>query len=261
MIAGLRATHRTADVPPFLAVFAPSAQPDEANLALVIAPPPADLGPAVAELRRLFTEARRPLSIEYNDALWPDLAAGLEACGLAPAGSNPLLACGPRDFLPAIVEGISIRLLTGDEGDATLRAFQEIRWTDGNLAMNPDGAAIERLRGRVRAGRGRYYLASIDGQPVGTGVLHQSGAAGEVVGIVTRASHRRRGVAAAVTSAVTSDLFARGGRLAFMDVANEGAGRVYERLGYRRFGNLRTYSDPGQAAGSASSAAGWPPPP
>jgi len=59
---------------------------------------------------------------------------------------------------------------------------------------------------------------------------------GEIVGVVTRSDKRRRGIAATVTSELVAGLFESGGDFVFLDAANAGAARVYERLGFRRFG-------------------------
>jgi predicted GNAT family acetyltransferase len=66
--------------------------------------------------------------------------------------------------------------------------------------------------------------------------------AGEIVGVVTRADKRRRGIASTVTSRLVADHFAGGGDFAFLDAANEAAVRVYERLGFIQFGMNRVYS-------------------
>jgi predicted GNAT family acetyltransferase len=67
--------------------------------------------------------------------------------------------------------------------------------------------------------------------------------AAEIVGVVTRADKRRRGVAAAVTAELVSRQFATGGDFVFLDAANEGAARIYEMLGFKRFGANLVYRD------------------
>ena len=86
-------------------------------------------------------------------------------------------------------------------------------------------------------------LARLQRERAGTGVSHSLKGAAEIVGVVTRADKRRRGVAAAVTSTLVAEHFAGGGDFAFLDAANEQAARVYERLGFTRFGINVVYSD------------------
>lgn len=55
----------------------------------------------------------------------------------------------------------------------------------------------------------------------------------EVAGIGTRPVYRGRGIAAAVTAALTEAVFARGARSAWLEYSGDGSRRVYERVGYR----------------------------
>ncbi|OLE34723.1 MAG: hypothetical protein AUI36_27775 [Cyanobacteria bacterium 13_1_40CM_2_61_4] len=62
-----------------------------------------------------------------------------------------------------------------------------------------------------------------------------------MVGVVTRKDHRRRGVAATITSELVRRHFDGGGDFVFLDAANEDAARIYERLGFSRFGANLVY--------------------
>jgi predicted GNAT family acetyltransferase len=86
-----------------------------------------------------------------------------------------------------------------------------------------------------------FLLAWMEWEPVGTGVSHALKGAAEIVGVVTRKDRRKRGVAAAITSELVRRHFANGGDFAFLDAANEDAARVYERLGFTRFGANLVY--------------------
>jgi predicted GNAT family acetyltransferase len=86
-----------------------------------------------------------------------------------------------------------------------------------------------------------YLLAWIDGEAAGTGVSHALRRTAEVVGVVTRVDKRRRGIAATVTSDLVARHFASSGDFVFLDAANEEAARVYERLGFKRFGDNVVY--------------------
>ena len=69
----------------------------------------------------------------------------------------------------------------------------------------------------------------------------ETGTAAEVVGVVTRNDRRRRGVAATVTSELVRRHFDGGGDFVFLDAANDQAGKVYEHLGFTRFGSKALY--------------------
>jgi ribosomal protein S18 acetylase RimI-like enzyme len=195
---------------------------------------------AVAGLRSVFQQRKAELEIEYNEALYPQVGAWLEAAGLTFAERNPLMACRPSGFKPFSSGQVTVRRLTTSSDAADLQAFQTLRWTDGgeNDRAVP-GADV--LRKDLGSATSVYLLAWIDGEPAGTGVSHALRGAGEIVGVVTRVDKRRRGIAATVTSDLVARHFALGGDFVFLDAANEEAARVYERLGFERFGDNVVY--------------------
>jgi GNAT superfamily N-acetyltransferase len=120
-------------------------------------------------------------------------------------------------------------------GPAELEAFQAIRWTDGGEIDRP-APPVERLRSDMARAGSVFLLAWLEWEPVGTGVSHSLKGAAEIAGVVTHKDRRRRGIAAAITSELVRRHFANGGDFAFLDAANDEAARVYERLGFSRFG-------------------------
>ena len=93
----------------------------------------------------------------------------------------------------------------------------------------------------MRSSSSVHLLAWLDGVPSGTGVSHSLKGAAEIVGIVTLAGKRRRGVAATVTSELVAGHFASGGDFAFLDAADEGAVKLYDGLGFQTFGTNGVY--------------------
>ncbi|HVS49692.1 MAG TPA: GNAT family N-acetyltransferase [Candidatus Dormibacteraeota bacterium] len=196
---------------------------------------------AVADLRAMFEQRNTLLEIEYNEALFPGVGGWLEAGGLTLAERNPLMACRPDRFRPLIAPDVILRRLTPASEEADMLAFQTVRWTDGGDEENRAVPPVEQLRQEVAAASSVYLLAWLGGEPAGTGVSHAMNGVGEVVGVVTRSDKRRRGVAATVTSELVSRHFAAGGDFVFLDAADEAAARLYERLGFRRFGANLVY--------------------
>lgn len=194
-----------------------------------------DLQKSALQLRLMFLRWKAEPQIEYDEWAFPDLAAPLDAAGFRLKERNPLMACRPATFKPAAAEGVRLEQLDLFSAPDHLDAFQSIRWTDGGdeeRAVPPASSLLKELA----APSSVYLLAWLDGEPVGTGVSHALRGAGEIVGVVTRKDRRRRGVAATVTSELVGRHFASGGDFAFLDAANEDAVRVYERLGFTRFG-------------------------
>jgi ribosomal protein S18 acetylase RimI-like enzyme len=195
---------------------------------------------AVSGLRSVFKLRNSELEIEYNEALFPMVGRWLEAEGLTIAERNPLMACRPDGFKPFAARGVILRRLTMRSGVADMQAFQLIRWTNGgdNAQAVPP---VERLRNELASESSVYLLAWLDGEPAGTGVSHSLKAVAEIVGVVTQANKRRRGVAATVTSNLVARHFAAGGDFVFLDAADEAVAMLYERLGFKKFGTNVIY--------------------
>jgi ribosomal protein S18 acetylase RimI-like enzyme len=195
---------------------------------------------AVTGLRSIFKQRKAELEIEYNEALYPQVAGWLEAAGLTFAERNPLMACRPGGFKPTSAPRVNLRRLTTASEAADLEAFQTLRWTDGG--ENPRAVpAVDALRRDLASTTSVYLLAWLDGEASGTGVSHALRGAAEIVGVVTRVDKRRRGIAATVTSDLVARHFDSSGDFVFLDAANEEAARVYERLGFTRFGDNVVY--------------------
>ena len=65
----------------------------------------------------------------------------------------------------------------------------------------------------------------------------------EVAGIATLEPFRRRGVASVLTSEAVRTAFVQGVAVALLTAADEHAGRVYERIGFRPYATLLAYGD------------------
>jgi ribosomal protein S18 acetylase RimI-like enzyme len=196
---------------------------------------------ALTKLRSAFKKRKVAIEIEYNEAVFPNVGPWLEAAGLKLAERHPLMACRPDAFKPSSTPGeVHLTQLSAAATPADLEAFQAIRWTDGGELDRPP-PPVERLRADVARPNSVFLLAWLEWEPAGTGVSHSLKGAAEIVGVVTRKDRRRRGVAAVITSELVRRHFANGGDFAFLDAANDEAARVYERLGFSRFGANLVY--------------------
>jgi RimJ/RimL family protein N-acetyltransferase len=195
---------------------------------------------ALTKVRSAFKKRDVPVEIEFNEAAFPKVGAWLETAGLKLAERNPLMACRPEAFKPFTSEEVHITQLSTSATRVELEAFQTIRWTDGGEIDRP-APPIDRLHAEMTRPYGVFLLAWLDWEAVGTGVSHALKGAAEIVGVVTRKDKRRRGVAAAITSELMRRHFDKGGEFIFLDAANADAARVYERLGFSRFGDNLIY--------------------
>jgi len=196
----------------------------------------ADTAKSLTKLRSAFKKRKVALEIEYNEEVFPAVGKWLEAAGLKLHERNALMSCRPDTFKPfPLPAEVHLTQLSSAAAAAELEAFQTIRWTDGGELDRPP-PPVERLRADLARPNSVFLLAWLEWDPVGTGVSHSLKGAAEIVGVVTRKDRRRRGVAAAITSELVRRHFANGGDFAFLDAANDEAARVYERLGFSRFG-------------------------
>ncbi len=146
----------------------------------------------------------------------------------------------PDAFKPSVAAEVHLTQLRATAIAAELEAFQQIRWTEGGEVDRPVPPILT-LRNALGVPGSVYLLAWLDWEPAGTGISHSLKGAAEIVGVVTARSHRRRGVAATITSELVRRHFDVGGDFVFLDAATEEAARVYERLGFSRFGANLVY--------------------
>jgi ribosomal protein S18 acetylase RimI-like enzyme len=191
---------------------------------------------SLAKLRTAFAKHNVSVEVEYDSEAFPQASQWFQEAGFIQVEENPLMACRPETFVPAPAAHVSLTQLTQHAKPAELEAFQGIRWSNGGDYARK-GPSIDDLRRDLKAPGSVYLLAWLDWEPVGTGVSLLTKDAAEVLGIVTRNDHRRLGVATAVTSELVRRHFERGGDFVFLDAANEPAARVYQRLGFARFGS------------------------
>jgi GNAT superfamily N-acetyltransferase len=87
---------------------------------------------------------------------------------------------------------------------------------------------------------GSFYLARLDGAPVGTAGLFREGGVANIVQVCTVPSARRRGIGDAVTRAALMEARAAGYRVAVLRASESGT-PLYERMGFARFCTLDAY--------------------
>ncbi|MEU6715758.1 GNAT family N-acetyltransferase [Nonomuraea sp. NPDC046802] len=197
----------------------------------------------VAALVAAFRERDRTPRLEYVPRVAPELEEALLAAGFAPEGRYPLLVCPPREVVEAPVDpAVRVGLVTGDPelwqvAGVMNAAFEAPEATEHDVA---------RLRGVLE--RGGLVAAAVDtatGGVVGAGQIGgpHAGVA-EVAGIAVRGSHRRRGIAGAVTALLTRAGADAGITTLFLTPGNDAASRVYARVGYRKVGEMLHISLP-----------------
>jgi GNAT superfamily N-acetyltransferase len=239
-IAGGQGAHR---VGPFLATIHPTSDMIWLNYAIPVGD---DLDPAripaqMGELRRIFRAHQRILRIECFRSLTPDLAPSLESAGLVLQSEMPLMFCDAGTLRPVRAEGVEVQPLTADDGGATLRRFLRTARQAFDQPEEIRDVDVVEQRENLRQGRFRAVYARIDDAWAGVGSM--TARTGELVGIGTLPEHRRRGVAATISSVLTDDHFARGEPLVWLSAGDQTAVNVYTKIGFYRVGGQLNYID------------------
>ena len=97
------------------------------------------------------------------------------------------------------------------------------------------------------SGAGAYAFVMVDGDPTGMVLCRAIGGEAEVLTLAVPPWARRRGVGAALMTAAMDEARARDAAVMFLevDVGNEAAVTLYERLGFFRAGLRKAYYDRG----------------
>jgi GNAT superfamily N-acetyltransferase len=219
-------------VGPFLATF----DVRDANPYLSYAIPDDGAVPTaddVAGLLDIYMRRDRLPRLEYLPSVAPAVERALLDGGFVVEALLPGMVCLPSD-LAAIdaPEGIAIAVPDADADWHGMTAAQHAAFGVGE----PDDDPEDPVRGRARLAGGGVTLIARDtgsGAIVGGGVATvPADGVTEIAGIGVLESHRRRGIAGAITAELTRRAFAAGVEVAWLTPGDEGAHRVYARAGY-----------------------------
>jgi predicted GNAT family acetyltransferase len=231
-------------VGPFLASFHPTSSLVFMNYAMPAQPEVDlhDLPRTVARLRELFRERKRTLRFEFLEPIHKGLGKALEECGLRLEREAPLMICGRSDLVDFVNHDVHVRALDAQVSDEVLRELlvvgqRAFGFGDGNVKP----AEIAEQREHLAAERYRSAYATIAGVVVGIGSMTDQ--TDELVGIATLPEHRRRGVAASVSSFLVRQHFQKGGQLAWLSAGDDAAEAVYRKIGFRGVGVQSNYID------------------
>ncbi|GAB2600469.1 hypothetical protein Aab01nite_65180 [Paractinoplanes abujensis] len=232
--ANLSARPAAAEVGPFVLGLDPGTDSPHINYATP--QPGATITAAdVAALVAAFRAAGRRPRLEYVVTCAPGLESLLVAAGFRVEERHDYLVCDSATLLvPPRPDGFDLREPDTDAQRAAMVGAQNEAFGGEPTATASDTARVLRLQS---AGGVAMAAVAADGTCAGGGTaVAPNGGVSEVGGIAVRQAFRRRGLAAAITAAVTGRLFARGADLAWLEASGEDSWRVYERVGYRAAG-------------------------
>ena len=207
----------------------------------------------LAAAAQRLTALGYPASFEWVDDLVPSLDPVARAAGYD-VSLHPLLV---REIGPLVEAVDDPRVVTVPAGSPLLRDALAVADVAFDGAAGPDEGPAARdacavppervayVEARVAAGEATLVAVvdPIDGV-VASGSHLPVGDASEIVGEATLPTHRRRGLAGLVVSALVADAAARGVALVLLSAGDDAAARVYERAGFRWVGRVGAAEQP-----------------
>jgi len=193
---------------------------------------------ALDTIRQAFAAEGRWLSAEFVVEANPGLAEALEARGMTIVSHPPLLVVEPADLeYPELSAGVTTEVVKSEEqqAEANVVSAEAFEVDDAGFAFQPDPA------------NGGWILVRVDGVPVASGSWTAvADGVTEIAGVGTIHSHRRRGLGGIATAYATQQAFElAGATLAWLTPGDDGANRVYRRLGYEPKATAVHLGDPG----------------
>jgi GNAT superfamily N-acetyltransferase len=222
---------------PFLATFDPHSTIPYLSYAI----PDDGARPTLADVAALvdaYSRHDRLPRLEYLPVAAPDVEAALLAGGFVVDARLAVMTCAVDAVVDlARDDGIVITPPTTDEDFRTMRAAQHAAFGEIVEGHTDDGGDDDELvRERQRLADGGLALLARDlaiGAVVGGGVATVPGdGVTEVAGIGVLESHRRRGIAGAITASLTRAAHAAGTTTVWLTPGHDGAHRVYARAGF-----------------------------
>ncbi|SCL20405.1 Acetyltransferase (GNAT) domain-containing protein [Micromonospora rhizosphaerae] len=230
VIANLSLRPNAIEVGPFVIGWDPTTDSRFVNYAtpqLDAVVTPADVTTLVAAFRDIDRVPR----LEYVTSCAPGLEQQLIDAGFTVEARHDYLVCSPDSLtVPATPDGFEVAEPATDAQRAGLVAVQNEAFGEEPVATPADIARVRRVQDNggvvmlVRNGDG-VCVAGGQATPPSAGVS-------EVAGIAVRKECRRRGIAGALTAAITARLFATGVEVAWLEASGTDSWRVYERVGY-----------------------------
>lgn len=202
-------------------------------------------------------ETSQPRQFEWISDTSPGVAGAVTDAGLH-VEDRPLLALERGRFRPAEPpRGAEVRIVEPDEDLARFMALADIAFAAPGTSVGEQGVeaithaadaldagTIAFARGFLAAGSSRLAVAFVDGDPVASGSHQPVGRVTEVTGVACLPAFRRRGLGAAITSALVRDALERGVESVCLSAGDDTIARVYARVGFHEVGRVGEATQP-----------------
>ena len=191
--------------------------------------------PTAHDVERLacsFRDRGRVPRLEYLPVACPAVESALLAAGFRPERRLPVMTCPPdRVTIPPEPRDVELRLAVSDQDLIEVAEAQNDAYGQAVTTEHD----VTRLRSTVE--RGGLVALAVD-RPTRRGIggglcAPPHDGVSELAAVGVRASHRRRGVAAALTALLTRSCADHGISTPFLTPAGGVEERVYRSVGYR----------------------------
>ncbi|MDH6218332.1 GNAT family N-acetyltransferase [Streptomyces pseudovenezuelae] len=199
-----------------------------ASLNAIISPAPEPSTDEIAALAASESPWELPWSIHVRGVPSPPVTALAASHGLTRFTREPLMVRHPDQGLPpeSGIDSLTVRPVSGDELDlyaGTVADGFEAPHELFKVLTDPSLAEIDGMT---------FYLAELDGVPVGTGMTAVTGDLTGLFNITTLPAHRRRGYGRAITLDMIRATFTTGAPTTYL-YASEMGEPVYTAAGFR----------------------------
>ena len=237
-----RRNYDVVPAPPFTIFINPDNVSPYANYAIPDEPVGDAFGPALERLRAAFHSHDRAPRFEFLQDFAPDLGLALRQHGFVEERTQ-LMLCTPETYRPATdVPGLVVERVDYDAPLEIWQAAVTVGQRAFGMADAPLATELEAEQYRRRFQRVTTLIARLYHQVVAVGSLTPPhGGLTELAGIGTLEPFQRRGIGAAISAYATRLAFDQGLDAVFLTAADERAGRVYERVGFRAIGVALSY--------------------
>jgi GNAT superfamily N-acetyltransferase len=194
----------------------------------------------VRKAMAFFAERGLPGAVIVRDGGDPWAERACEAAGLRHVATPPMHVLHPLpEVMPEAPPWLTVRRATTPTGHAV-----HVR-TDA-LGFRAEPEMNDRIfaRSLLRAPGYEAYTGYVDGDPVATATLLRTGAWAGIYGVATVESHRRRGIATAMTWHAIGEAMRQGCEFAYLQPSPMGR-PVYEAMGFRLLTSVRIWALPG----------------
>ncbi|MEU1541234.1 GNAT family N-acetyltransferase [Actinacidiphila glaucinigra] len=199
-----------------------------ASLNAIISPGAEPSAEEIMALAATETPWELPWSIQVRGVPSPLVAQAAAGHGLTQFTRQPLMVRHSSQGLPEepVVDGLRVRVVPVDELDLYARTVADGFGTPHEVFQALTDPNLVKIDGLA------FYLAELDGVPVGTGMTAVSGDMAGIFNITTLPDHRRRGYGRAITVEMVRAGFAAGAGTAYL-YASEMGEPVYRSIGFR----------------------------